>query len=51
MLDLPNTKKQLDIYIRNYIEMLEKEKYPVGKRFYVQWCLEKAREKFKKIKK
>ena len=51
MLDLPNDKKTLQIYIYNYIEMLNKNTYPVGKREYVRWCLNKAREKLRKTKK
>jgi hypothetical protein len=51
MLDLPNDKATLIIYIQNYIEMLDKNTYPTGKREYVRWCLNKAREKLKKIKK
>ena len=51
MLDLPNDKATLKIYIQNYIEMLDKNKCPVGKREYVRWCLNKAREKLRKIKK
>ena len=50
MLDLPNNKAMLQAYIKNYVEMLDKNTYPEGKREYVRWCLNKAREKLRKIK-
>jgi hypothetical protein len=51
IIDLPDTKALLKIYISNYIEMLDKNKYPVGKREEVRYCLNKAREKLRKCKK
>lgn len=50
MLDLPKDKMSLKIYIKNYIEMLDKGNYPEGKREYVRWCLNKAREALRKAK-
>lgn len=41
----------LEGYIKGYIEMLDKNKYPVGKRDEVRYCLMKARERRRELKK
>ena len=51
IIDLPDTKELLKIYIRNYVEMLDKNTYPAGKRDEIRYCLMKAREKLRKTKK
>jgi len=51
ILDLPDDKMQLKLYIANYVEMLDKNTYPDGKREEIRYCLNKAREKLRKAKK
>jgi len=46
-----NNKAELQAYINGYIEMLDKNKYPTGKRDEVRYCLMKARERIRRIKK
>ena len=45
IIDIPNNKEMLKMYINNFIEQLDKNKYPTGKREEVRWLLNKAREK------
>ena len=51
IIDLPDSKDALKIYIDNLINTLDKGTYPTGKRTEIRYMLNKAREKFRKIKK
>ena len=51
IIDLPDNKEMLKVYIQNYIEMLDKNTYPTGKREEIRYCLNQARDKLRKMKK